>query len=65
MKKIIKVYLDSDVAEAPIVSVPARYGKFAKKVHKPPLRANVINFELSGFNASIWVTWSPSDPKKS
>ena len=28
--------------------------KFAEKVHKPPHRANVINFELSGFNASIW-----------
>ena len=38
--------------------------KFAKKVHKPPLRVNVINFELNGFNASIWVPWSPSDPKK-
>ena len=24
--------------------------KFAKKVHKPPLRVNVINFELNGFN---------------
>ena len=26
-----------------------------KKVNKPPLRVNVINFELNGFNASIWV----------
>ena len=38
--------------------------EFLKKVHKPPLRASVINFELNGFNASIWVPWSPSDPKK-
>ena len=39
--------------------------KFAKKVHKPPLWVNVINFELNGLDASIWVPWSPSDPKKS
>ena len=32
----------------------AQRAKFAKKVHKPPLRVNVINFELSGFNASIF-----------
>ena len=37
---------------------------FDEKIHKPPLRVNVINFELNGFNASIWVPWSPSDPKK-
>ena len=42
----------------------AQRAKFAKKVHKPPLRVNVINFELKGFNAPIWVPWSPSDPKK-
>ena len=36
-----------------------------KKVHKPPLWVNVINFELNGLDASIWVPWSPSDPKKS
>ena len=35
----------------------------AEKVHKPPIRVSVINFELNGFNASIWVSWSPSDPK--
>ena len=35
-----------------------------KKVHKPPLGVNVINFELNGFNASMWVPWSPLDPKK-
>jgi hypothetical protein len=38
--------------------------KIAKKVHKPPLAVNVINFELNGFKASIWVLWSPSESKK-
>ena len=38
--------------------------KIAEKVHKPPLCVNVINFELNGFNAFIWVPWSPSDTKK-
>ena len=38
--------------------------EFAKKVHKPPLVVNVINFELNWFNASIWVPCNPSDPKK-
>ena len=38
--------------------------KFAKKVQKPPLRFNVINFELNRFNASIWVPCSPSNPEK-
>ena len=37
--------------------------KIAEKVHKPPLVVNVINFELNGFNASIWVTWSPLESK--
>ena len=41
-----------------------RRAKFAKKVHKPPLGVNVIDFELNGFNASIWVPWSSSDLKK-
>ena len=31
----------------------AQRAKFAKKVHKPPLRVNVIAFELNGFNALI------------
>ena len=35
---------------APVIALSA---KFAKKVHKPPPRVNVINFELNGFNASI------------
>ena len=38
--------------------------KFAEKVHKPPLGIDVLNFELNGFNASIWVPWSPPDPQK-
>ena len=38
--------------------------KIAEKVHKPPLAINIINFELKGFNAFIWVPWSPSDIKK-
>ena len=38
--------------------------KFAQKVHKLTLRFNVINFELNGFNASISVTWTPSDQPK-
>ena len=41
----------------------AQRAKIAKKVHKPPLGVNVINFESNGFNASIWVPWSPSDQK--
>ena len=32
---------------------------FAKKVHKPPLRINVINSELDGFNASMPVLQTP------
>ena len=39
--------------------------KFAEKVHKPPLWVIVIKLiELNGLDASIWVPWSPSDPKK-
>ena len=38
--------------------------RIAEKVHKPPLGINVINFELNGFNASIYVPWSSSDPQK-
>ena len=36
--------------------------KIAEKVHKPPLAVNAINFEY-GFNASKWVSWSPSESK--
>ena len=38
----------------------AQRAKIAEKVHKPPQGFNVIKFE---FNGSIWVPWSPSDPK--
>ena len=41
----------------------AQRAKFSEKVHKPSPGVNVINFELNVFNASIWVPWSPSDPK--
>ena len=37
--------------------------KIAEKVHKPTLTVNAINFELNGFNFSIWVSWSPSESK--
>ena len=37
----------------------AQRAKFTKKVHKPPLRINVINFELDGFNASMPVLQTP------
>ena len=42
----------------------AQRAKIAEKVHKPPLWVNVVNFELNGFNAFIWVPWSLSDLKK-
>ena len=38
--------------------------KIAEKVHKPSFGINFINFELNGFNALIWVPWSPSYTKK-
>ena len=31
----------------------AKRAKFNEKVHKPPLKINVINFELNGFNVSL------------
>jgi hypothetical protein len=33
----------------------AQRARFAKKVNKPPLGVNVINFELNGFNGSLGV----------
>ena len=51
-----------------VKTVGTQRAKFAKKVHKPSLRVNVISFELNGFNAihiGVWVPWSPSDSKKS
>ena len=47
----------------PKAGLAVQRAKLLKKVHKPPLRANAINLELNEFNASIWVPWSPSDPK--
>ena len=44
-----------------LVGGGAQRAKIVKKVHKPPLRVNVLKFELNG---SIWVPWSPSNPKK-
>ena len=37
--------------------------KFAKKVHKPPLRVNVINFELNGYNHQYGSLGVPQTPK--
>ena len=37
----------------------AQRTKFVEKVHKPPLRIYVINFELDGFNASMPVLQTP------
>ena len=39
--------------------------KFDEKVHKPSVWVSVLNFELNGPDASIWVPWSQkSNPKK-
>ena len=43
----------------------AQRAKFARKVHKPPLVINAINFELDGFNVFFWVPWSLSESKVS
>ena len=42
----------------------AQRAKFTKKVDKPTLGVNVIDFELNGFNAFIWVPWSTSGHPK-
>ena len=39
----------------------AQRTKIAEKVHKPPHGVYVINFELNGFNASIWTP--PESPR--
>ena len=41
------------------------WAKIAQSVKKPPRTVNVIDFDFFGFNASIWVSWSPLGPKKS
>ena len=55
----------SDTPTISCIPCGAQWAKIAKKVHKPPLWVNVINFELNLHDASIWVPWSPSDTKKS
>ena len=45
------------IASWRLVGGGAQGAKIAKKVHKPPPKVNVINFEL-------WVPWSLSNPKK-
>ena len=40
----------------------ARATNFVKKL---PFIVNVTYLEINGFNASMWVSYSPSDPKKS
>ena len=42
----------------------APWARAANFVKKPPLIANDTFLELNGFNASMLVSWSPSDPKK-
>ena len=75
-KKIIKAKFIGELEVSPITleylenwldsclyySDAAQRAKFAKRVHKPPLGVNVINFELKWFNASIRVPWSPFRP---
>ena len=43
----------------------APWARAANFVKKPPLIFNVTDLELNGFHASILVSWSPPDPKKS
>jgi hypothetical protein len=40
------------------------WARAANFVKIPLLIVNVTNLELNGFNASMWVSWSPTDPKK-
>ena len=45
----------SDTPTISCIPCGAQWAKIAKKVHKPPLWVNVINFELNELDASIWV----------
>ena len=47
-------------------SCAIQMAKIAEKAHitNLTLGVSVIKFEFDGFNASIWVPWSPSDQKK-
>ena len=47
------------------ISHATPWARVANFVKKPPLIFNVTFFELNGSNTSIWIPWSPSDPKKS
>ena len=51
--------------EGKIEHSATQWARVANFVKKPPLIDNVTYLELNGFNASIWVSCSPSDPKKS
>jgi hypothetical protein len=51
----MELYYIPVAKQAMACSSGAQRAKFAKKVHKPLLRVNVIDFELNEFNASIWV----------
>ena len=52
---------NNGVTEISTLYVATQRAKLAEKVHKPPLRVNVINFEVNGFNASIYG--SPGVPQ--
>ena len=43
----------------------APWARLANFVKKPPLVVNVTYLKLNAFNASMWVSWSLSNPKKS
>ena len=52
----------------PTPAVPRRaspWARLANFVKKPSLIFNVTYLESNGFNASMWVSWSLSDLKKS
>ena len=45
----------SDQAIELFTRAATQRAKIVKNVHKPTLGVNVINFELNGFNASIYT----------
>ena len=65
ISKIMKISLPNlnDMNRKKFEGSGAQRAKFHEKVHKPPLRINVINFELNGFNASIWSLGFTQTPK--
>ena len=52
------------LALVPRLAAAAPWARAANFVKKPPLIVNVTYLEVNCFNASMWVPWSPSDPKK-